>query len=69
VTPGDVDREEALLRWYYEAFPDVHYHVEQMLEAEGCVVTRARVTGPHRSKFMGPPAARMKEIPAFVWGW
>lgn len=47
----------ALLRGYYEAFPDTHYEVEQMLADGRSVVTRLRVTGTHRGTFLGLPGS------------
>lgn len=46
-----------LLRSYYDAFPDTHYEIDQMLANSGCVVTRLRVAGTHRGMFMGHPGS------------
>lgn len=50
-------RYGALLRGYYEAFPDTHYEIEQMLVSAESVVTRLRITGTHRGTFMGHPGS------------
>lgn len=47
------DAYRSLLSGFWTAFPDTSYHIEQMLAADDCVITRLRLTGTHRGNFMG----------------
>ncbi len=47
------DAYRSLLSGFWTAFPDTTYHIQQMLAADDCVVTRVRLTGTHQGDFMG----------------
>src|SRR4051812_42733606 len=42
---------------YREAFPDVHFAIEDQIEADDRVVTRWTATGTHDGELMGVPAS------------
>lgn len=56
-TPGDEIRGAAGIRQFYtmlrDAFPDIHFTVEDQIAAGDRVVTRWTASGTHRGEFMG----------------
>jgi len=65
-TPGLAPTKEGVLEFfelYRAAFPDLQFHVEDMLASGDKVVARARVTGTHEGEFMGvPPTGRSIDV-------
>jgi steroid delta-isomerase-like uncharacterized protein len=58
-TPGLAPTKEGVLqffRMYRAAFPDLHFHAEDVLPSGDKVVVRARATGTNEGDFMGMPA-------------
>jgi len=50
------------MEMYIKAFPDLHFHIEQMIASDECVVTRWHATGTHKGELMGiPPTGRRGE--------
>ena len=47
------------------AFPDMHWSIEEQIEAEDRVVSRFEWTGTHRAEFLGVPATGRR---VSVWG-
>jgi predicted ester cyclase len=49
-TEGALDREglKAVLQYYFSAFPDLHYTIEDMIVDGDRVVTRLTMSGTHR---------------------
>lgn len=39
------------------AFPDLHYTIEDIIEADGVIAVRTRGTGTQRGEFLGRPAS------------
>jgi steroid delta-isomerase-like uncharacterized protein len=57
--PGLAPTKEGVLqffRMYRAAFPDLRFHVEDILADGDKVVARARVTGTHQGEFLGMPS-------------
>jgi steroid delta-isomerase-like uncharacterized protein len=56
-----------LVSIYQTAFPDAHWHVDEMLEAGDRVITRWTGTGTHRGDLAGmPPTGRTATVTG-VW--
>jgi len=58
-TPGLAPTREGVLeffRMFIAAFPDLRYDPEDLLASDDKAVGRVKVTGTHRSEFMGIPA-------------
>jgi steroid delta-isomerase-like uncharacterized protein len=58
-TPGlapTKDGVKEFFRMQIAAFPDMHFHVEDMFASGDKAVARARVTGTHRGELLGIPA-------------
>ncbi len=48
---------------YFAAFPDLHFHTEDVIEQGDKLVARFRATGTHNGDFMGmPPTGRSVEV-------
>ncbi len=64
-TDGALDREglKAVLRYYFRAFPDLHYAVEDLIAEGDTVVTRLTITGTQEGEYDGqPPSGRRVEV-------
>jgi steroid delta-isomerase-like uncharacterized protein len=62
--PG-VEGLKDVLRGLKAAFPDIHWTIEEQIEAVDKVVTRFTWTGTHLGPFLGVPASGNK---VSVWG-
>jgi len=62
--PG-VEGLKGVLRMLRAAFPDMHWSIEEQIEADEKVLTRFIWTGTHEGAFMGVPASGNK---VSVWG-
>jgi len=66
-TPGlapTKDGVKAFFRMQMAAFPDLHFHVEDVLASGDKVVARARITGTHKGELMGiPPTGKSIDVP------
>lgn len=62
--PG-VDGIKSVLRQMRQAFPDMHWTIEEQVNEGSTVVTRFTWTGTHRDTFLGVPATGR---PVRVWG-
>jgi steroid delta-isomerase-like uncharacterized protein len=51
--PADRSGVAGIVGTMREAFPDLHYRVDDLLEAADAVVVRLTVTGTHRGDFFG----------------
>lgn len=55
--PGDggLDRDGliAVLQYYFAAFPDLHYAVENLIAEDDTVVARVRMSGTHSGEYDG----------------
>jgi steroid delta-isomerase-like uncharacterized protein len=54
-----------VLRGFRAAFPDIHWSVEEQMEAGDKVLTRFVWSGTHRAEFLGVPASGRR---VSVWG-
>ena len=65
-TPGLAPTKEGVkefFRMQIAAFPDMHFHVEDMFASGDKAVARARVTGTHRGELMGiPPTGKSVDV-------
>ncbi len=54
-TPGALDRAglKAVLQYYFNAFPDLHYELKDLLADGDRVVTRLSMTGTHQGDYAG----------------
>jgi len=50
------ERVKQFMAMYFNAFPDFHYDIEQIIVSGDWVVSRWRVTGTHKGEFNGIPA-------------
>ncbi len=57
-----VGRESFRLQWrkWREAFPDIHFAVEEIIAEGNTVVTRWHLTGTHKGEYLGQPATGNK---------
>ena len=57
-----VGRESFRLQWrkWREAFPDIHFAVEEIIAEGNTVVTRWHLTGTHKSEYLGQAATGNK---------
>jgi steroid delta-isomerase-like uncharacterized protein len=58
-TPGLAPTKDGVVqffRMYRAAFPDLHFHLEDVLPSGDKVVMRGRATGTNEGEFMGMPA-------------
>ena len=62
--PG-VEGLKDVLRMMRAGFPDIHWTIEEQIEADDRVATRFTWTGTHQGPFMGIPATGQK---VSVWG-
>ena len=66
-TPGLAPTKQGVqdfFRMYLAAFPDLRFHVEDVIAGADRVVVRARATGTHTGDFMGIPATgRSVDVP------
>ena len=62
--PGLAGLKE-VLRGFRNAFPDIHWSVEEQIAEGDKVVTRFEWTGTHQAEFFGVPATGK---PVKVWG-
>jgi steroid delta-isomerase-like uncharacterized protein len=57
--PGDdgLDRSglKAVLQYYFTAFPDLHYSIEDLVSEGDRVVARVRMSGTHEGDYDGQP--------------
>jgi steroid delta-isomerase-like uncharacterized protein len=64
--PGFPTTKDGTLAYFetvLEALPDVHMHVEDLVDGGSTTVARVTVTGTHRGDFMGiPPTGRHVEV-------
>jgi steroid delta-isomerase-like uncharacterized protein len=51
--PRDRSGVAGIVRAMRAAFPDLHYHIEELLADEGAVAVRLTVTGTHLGDFFG----------------
>lgn len=66
---GDFDREtgKSLISGYRQAFPDLHFTIEDCFESGDKVVTRWRSEGTFSNEFMGlEPTGRKDEVTGIV---
>jgi len=65
-TPGLEPTKEGTLQFFriqLAAFPDLHFHAEDILTSGDKVVARARITGTHRGELMGiPPTGKSVDV-------
>ena len=65
-TPGLAPTKDGVkdfFRMQIAAFPDMHFHVEDMFASGDKAVARARVTGTHRGELMGiPPTGKAVDV-------
>jgi steroid delta-isomerase-like uncharacterized protein len=54
--PRDRDAVKGVVCALREAFPDLHYCIEDMVVDEGAVAVRTTLTGTHLGSFFGLPA-------------
>lgn len=54
------EAERQFVEMYLQAFPDLHFTVEQMLASGDYVVTRWHAIGTHRGELMGIPATNRR---------
>ncbi|MEZ5102405.1 MAG: ester cyclase [Thermoleophilia bacterium] len=57
--PGIEPTREGVVEWFgimRAAFPDLRFHVDELLPSGDRVVVRAHVTGTHEGEWMGMPA-------------
>jgi steroid delta-isomerase-like uncharacterized protein len=45
---------------FFDAFPDNHFSIDDMIAEGGKVAVRYRITGTHKGEFMGIPATNKK---------
>jgi steroid delta-isomerase-like uncharacterized protein len=55
-----LDGHRQAMEMYLQAFPDLHFEVEQMLPCGDYVVTRWLSTGTHKGELMGIPATNRR---------
>jgi steroid delta-isomerase-like uncharacterized protein len=58
-TPGLAPTKDGVLQFFHmyrAAFPDLRFHLDDVLASGDKVVTRARATGTHQGELMGIPA-------------
>jgi steroid delta-isomerase-like uncharacterized protein len=57
------DAAQKFIEMYLQAFPDLHFTIEQILATGSSVVTRWHATGTHRGELMGiPPTNRAGSV-------
>jgi steroid delta-isomerase-like uncharacterized protein len=65
-TPGLAPTREGVMeffRMYRAAFPNLRFHLEDVLDSGDKVVTRARATGTHQGELMGiPPTGKDVDV-------
>ena len=65
-TPGLEPTKEGTLQFFrmqLAAFPDLHFHAEDILPSGDKVVARARITGTHQGELMGiPPTGKSVDV-------
>ena len=62
-SPDDIHGPEGYKQFFsmiHQAFPDIHFTVEDVIAEADQVVMRWRVRGTHRGEFMGIPATGRK---------
>jgi steroid delta-isomerase-like uncharacterized protein len=51
-----LEAARGFMQMYVDAFPDLHFSIDQMIASGDTVVTRWTATGTHRGPLMGIPA-------------
>ena len=51
-----LEAARGFMQMYVDAFPDLHFSIDQMIASGDTVVTRWTATGTHRGSLMGIPA-------------
>lgn len=53
---------------FFEGIPDLHFDIDEMVEARGLVALRIRITGTHRGVWHGvPPTGRRIDVQGRPW--
>lgn len=53
---------------FFEGIPDLHFDIDELLEARGLVALRIRITGTHRGVWHGvPPTGRPIDVQGRPW--
>ena len=57
--PDGIDRASlvAVLEYYFTAFPDLHYELEDLVADGDKVVVRVKMTGTHKGDYDGAPGS------------
>jgi len=55
-----LEAARAFMQIYIDAFPDLHFSIDQMIASGGTVATRWTATGTHRGSLMGIPATNRR---------
>jgi steroid delta-isomerase-like uncharacterized protein len=55
-----LEAARGFMQMYVDAFPDLHFNIDQMIASGDTVVTRWTATGTHRGSLMGIPATNRR---------
>jgi steroid delta-isomerase-like uncharacterized protein len=55
-----LEAARGFMQIYIEAFPDLHFNIDQMIASGDTVVTRWTASGAHRGTLMGIPATNRR---------
>src|SRR3954453_3737750 len=58
-TEGALDRDglRAVLQYYFSAFPDLHYEIEDMIVDGDRIAVRVTMSGTHQGDYDGQPGS------------